>query len=146
MRIQIKRLPHAVGLPAYAHQGDAGFDLMAAVNEPVVIYPGRREVIPTGLCVAVKPGFEIQIRPRSGLAAKEGITILNSPGTVDACYRGEIKVILHNANDRGFLVIHRGMRIAQGVLCPVYRAEWEEVTELPETARGEAGFGSTGLV
>lgn len=144
MRIQIKRLPHAVGLPAYAREDDAGFDLMAAVPEPWVLHPGKRALIPTGLCVAIKQGFELQIRPRSGLALKQGLTVLNAPGTIDAGYCGEIGVILHNAGE-AFAVIHRGMRIAQGVLCPVYRAEWEEVTDLPETARGEAGFGSTGV-
>jgi len=145
MRLQILRLPHAAGIPAYAHEDDAGFDFLAANEAPVIIHPGCRAIIPTGICVAVRPGFEIQVRPRSGLAAKDGLTILNSPGTIDASFRGEIKVILHNAVGT-FYVVHRGMRIAQGVLCPVYRAEWEEVSELPETARGEAGFGSSGVV
>lgn len=144
MRVQILRLPHAAGIPAYAHEDDAGFDFLAAVTKPTVIYPFGRLPIPTGICVAVRPGFEVQVRPRSGLALKKGVTVLNAPGTIDAGYRGEIQVILYNAGDNAF-IINRGDRIAQGVLCPIYRAEWEEATELPETARGEAGFGSSGV-
>lgn len=143
--LQFVRLPHAVGLPLpiYATEGAAGMDLVAAVIEPLVIRPGDRVLVPTGLRVAVPPGHELQVRPRSGLALKHGLTIPNSPGTVDEDYRGEIQVILLNLGTEPFTV-ERGMRIAQAIVAPVVRAAWVEVADLPETARGEGGFGSTG--
>ncbi len=130
--------------PRYMTAGSAGLDLMAAVKAPTVIQPGEIRLIPTGIAIAVPRGFEAQIRPRSGLALKSGITVLNTPGTIDADYRGEIRVILYNASRVAFEV-RRGDRIAQMVLAPVVRAVWEEARELEETARQEGGFGSTGL-
>jgi dUTP pyrophosphatase len=143
--IQIRRLPHAEGLPlpSYATAGAAGMDLIAAVQEPVAIGAGQRALIPTGLTIALPPGYELQIRPRSGLALRFGITLPNSPGTIDEDYRGEIGVILLNTGSEAFL-IERGARIAQAVLAPVSRAVWEEVESLEETARNAGGFGSTG--
>ena len=143
--IAVKRLPHAEGLPlpAYATPGAAGFYLLAAVREPMVIPPGGRALVPTGLQMALPEGYELQLRPRSGLALKHGITLPNSPGTIDEDYRGELGVILLNTGDAPF-VVERGARIAQGVLAPVVRGAWAEVAELPETARGTGGFGSTG--
>ncbi len=143
--IPVVRLPHAEGLPlpSYATEGAAGMDLLAAVREPVVIPPGGRALIPTGLRLAIPAGYEIQVRPRSGLALKNGITLPNSPGTIDEDYRGELGVIVLNAGTEPFTV-ERGARIAQAVLAPVVRGTWQEVAELPETARGEGGFGSTG--
>ncbi len=143
--VPIVRLPHAAGLalPAYATAGAAGCDLLAAVTESVVVQPGKRALVPTGLSVAVPPGHELQIRPRSGLALQHGIMVANSPGTIDEDYRGELKVILLNAGDQPF-TIERGMRIAQAVLAPVVRAVWMEVATLDATVRGEGGFGSTG--
>jgi dUTP pyrophosphatase len=143
--VAVRRLPHAEGLPlpTYATAGAAGFDLLAAVAAPLVIAPGARALVPTGLCVALPPGHELQIRPRSGLALKHGIMLPNSPGTVDEDYRGEIQVIVLNAGDAPFTV-ERGTRIAQGVLAPVTRADWEVVETLADTARGAGGFGSTG--
>jgi deoxyuridine 5'-triphosphate nucleotidohydrolase len=143
--IRIRRLPHAVGLdlPSYATAGAAGMDLVAAVADDVVIAPGARALIPTGLSVALPPAHELQVRPRSGLALKNGVMVANSPGTIDEDYRGEIGVILINAGEAPFTV-SRGMRIAQAVLAPVLRAEWHEVETLDETSRGAGGFGSTG--
>lgn len=143
--IQVVRLPHAADLPlpSYATDGAAGMDLMAAVTAPVSIPPGGRMLVPTGLRLAVPHGYELQVRPRSGLALKNGITLPNTPGTIDEDYRGELGVILLNAGTETF-VVERGMRIAQGVLAPVTRAAWQEVATLPETTRGEGGFGSTG--
>ena len=143
--IRVRRLPHGEGLPlpGYATAGAAGMDLLAAVSSPVVLDPGRRALIPTGLQIAVPPGHELQIRPRSGLALKHGITLPNSPGTIDEDYRGELQVILLNAGDTPFTV-ERGMRIAQAVLAPVSRAAWHEVDMLDDTDRGTGGFGSTG--
>ena len=143
--IKIRRLPHGHGLalPAYATAGAAGMDLLAAVDKPVNIRPASRALIPTGFSMALPPGFELQIRPRSGLALKHGIVVPNSPGTIDEDYRGEVCVILLNASEEHFLVT-RGMRIAQAVLAPVFRAAWAEVEDLDETARGTGGFGSTG--
>ena len=143
--IRIRRLPHGEGLPlpAYATAGAAGMDLLAAVAEPVTIAPGRRALIPTGLAIALPPGFELQIRPRSGLALRHGIVLPNSPGTIDEDYRGELQVIVLNAGDAPFIV-ERGARIAQAVLAPVVRARWHEVDSLDETARNQGGFGSTG--
>ena len=145
--IPIKRLAHAEGLPlpAYETPGAAGMDLRAAVAEdaPVTLRPGARDLIPTGLSIAVPPGFEAQVRPRSGLAARAGVTCLNTPGTVDSDYRGEVKVILINLGAEDF-VIRRGERIAQLVIAPVAAARWAEVESLDDTSRGGGGFGSTG--
>ena len=143
--VSIKRLAHGEGLalPAYATKGAAGMDLLAAVSAPLSIPPGGRALIPTGFSIALPPGYELQIRPRSGLALKNGITLPNSPGTIDEDYRGEVGVIVLNMGDAAFEVT-RGMRIAQAVLAPVVRVAWAEVAELDETARGAGGFGSTG--
>ncbi len=145
--IQVRRLPHGDGLPmpAYATPGAAGMDLLAAVVTPVTIDPGKRALIPTGLAIALPSGFEMQVRPRSGLALRNGILLPNSPGTIDEDYRGEVQVILLNAGDAPFIV-ERGMRIAQAVVAPVVRAEWQEVETLDDTSRSTAGFGSTGIV
>ena len=143
--ILVRRLPHGEGLdlPAYATEGAAGMDLLAAVGGPITIAPGARALIPTGLAVALPPGHELQVRPRSGLALKHGIIVPNSPGTIDEDYRGELGVILLNAGHEPFTV-ERGMRIAQAVLSPVLRAVWQESDALDETARATGGFGSTG--
>jgi dUTP pyrophosphatase len=145
--IAIKRLPHAEGLPlpAYETAHAAGMDLRAAVPDdaPLTLRPGDRHAVPTGLAMAIPPGFEGQVRPRSGLALRVGVTCLNSPGTVDADYRGEVKVILINHGPEDFIV-RRGDRIAQLLIAPVVQASWREVDALEETARGEGGFGSTG--
>ena len=145
--VPITRLPHGEGLPlpAYETAQAAGMDLRAAVpeDEPLTLRPGSRFPVPTGLAFALPPGFEGQVRPRSGLALKHGVTCLNSPGTVDADYRGEVKVILINHGEEDF-VIRRGERIAQLVISPVVQAAWAEVESLDDTARGFGGFGSTG--
>jgi dUTP pyrophosphatase len=143
--IAVRRLPHGEGLPlpGYATAGAAAMDLLAAVDSPLVLAPGARAAVPTGLMVALPSGHELQIRPRSGLALNHGLLVANSPGTVDEDYRGEIKVILLNTGDAAFTVT-RGLRIAQAVLAPVTRAVWREVEALDETARGSGGFGSTG--
>ena len=143
--IDVVRLPHAqdLPLPGYATDGAAGNDLLAAVMSSVVIPPGGRMLVPTGLRIAIPAGYELQVRPRSGLALKNGIVLPNSPGTIDEDYRGEVGVILLNAGDAPFTV-ERGMRIAQAIIAPVVRAAWREVAELPVTARGTGGFGSTG--
>ncbi|MEL6245072.1 MAG: dUTP diphosphatase [Pseudomonadota bacterium] len=145
--VAVKPLPHFEGLtmPAYETPGSAGLDIRAAVPQdgPVMLVPGMRDMIPTGLSVAIPDGYEIQMRPRSGLAAKHGITCLNSPGTIDSDYRGELKVILINHGSEPFVIL-RGERIGQMVLAPVTRLEWALVETLPETERGSGGFGSTG--
>lgn len=143
--IAVRRLPHGADLPlpAYATAHSAGMDLLAAVSEPVVLAPGARKLVPTGIAIALPEGFEAQVRPRSGLALKNGITLLNSPGTIDADYRGEVGVILANLSDQPFTV-ERGMRIAQMVIARYAQAQWQEVEDLDETARGAGGFGSTG--
>ena len=145
--IEIKQLPHASGLPLPAYQTSlaAGLDLLAAVPEdaPITLEPGKYALVPTGLTIALPPGFEAQVRPRSGLAAKHGVTVLNAPGTVDADYRGEIGVILINHGDAPF-VIRRGERIAQMIVAAVVRAELTPVVTLSATGRGSGGFGSTG--
>lgn len=143
--VSVLRLPHAADLPlpAYATPESAGCDLVAAVEKDVVIAPGKRLLVPTGLKIALPDGFEAQVRPRSGLALKHGITVLNTPGTIDSDYRGEIGVILINLGEENFTVT-RGLRIAQMVIAPVTNADWQEVTELSESVRGEGGFGSTG--
>jgi dUTP pyrophosphatase len=145
LTVAIMRLAHARGLdlPAYATRGSAGIDLAAAIDRDVVIAPGARRLIPTGMAIALPAGYEAQIRPRSGLALKHGVTVLNSPGTIDADYRGEIGVILINHDEAAFTV-QRAMRIAQLVVAPVARVEWLEVEALPPSAREAGGFGSTG--
>ena len=145
VEVAVMRLPHGDGLPlpAYATEGAAGMDLLAAVVAPVVIPAGGRALIPTGLSIALPPGYELQVRPRSGLALRHGIVLPNSPGTIDADYRGEVQVIVLNAGEAPFTV-ERGMRIAQAVLAPVVRVAWREAETLPSTARGAGGFGSTG--
>ena len=142
-KILIKRLSKEVSLPKYETSGSSGMDLAAYINNNVNLEPWKSEIIPTGISVSIPEGFEIQIRPRSGLAAKNKISVLNTPGTIDADYRGEIKVILINLSDKTF-VIEKGFRIAQMVVCPIIQAKLEEVDELNETIRGEDGFGSTG--
>ena len=143
--IEVVRLPHAADLPlpSYATEGAAGMDLLAAVSDPLVIAPGARALVPTGLRLALPPGHELQVRPRSGLALRHGIVLPNSPGTIDEDFRGELQVIVLNAGAEPFTV-ERGMRIAQAVLAPVTRAAWREVDALPDSARGAGGFGSTG--
>ena len=147
VKIEIQQLPHGEGLPLPACQSAhaAGLDLLAAIPEetPLVLAPGAHAMVRTGLAIALPEGFEAQVRPRSGLAAKHGVTVLNAPGTVDADYRGEISVILINHGREAF-VIRRGERIAQMVIASVARAEFVPVTTLAETARGSGGFGSTG--
>ncbi|MEG1028984.1 MULTISPECIES: dUTP diphosphatase [unclassified Brevundimonas] len=145
--VRVERLPHAEGLalPAYETTGSAGMDLRAAVAEfePVILAPGERRLIPTGLKIALEPGYEAQVRPRSGLALKHGVTCLNAPGTIDSDYRGEVGVILINHGQIAF-EINRGERIAQMVIAPYAQAVMAEVEALDETARGAGGFGSTG--
>jgi dUTP pyrophosphatase len=141
--VEVKRLPHGAGLPlpAYATAGAAGMDVVSA--ETVTIAPGARHAVATGLALAIPQSYEIQVRPRSGLALKHGITVPNTPGTIDSDYRGELKVILINLGHEPF-AIQRGDRVAQLVLAPVVQAAWDEVAELDATERGEGGFGSTG--
>ena len=143
--VRIQRLPHAQGLPlpAYETEGAAGMDVRAAVDEPVSLAPGAIMLVPTGLVLEVPPGFEMQVRPRSGLAAKHGITLPNSPATIDSDYRGEVRVIVQNLGPESFL-IERGLRIGQFVLQRVPRVAWVEADELSTTDRGAGGFGHTG--
>ena len=143
IKIQIKRLSNSVSIPKYETSGSSGMDIAAHIENNIIINPGEKALVSTGLSVAIPKGYEIQIRPRSGLAAKKNITVLNTPGTIDADYRGEIKVILINLGKEKF-VIENGERIAQMVVCPVVQANLEEVKELSDTERGSAGFGSTG--
>jgi len=147
IKVDIRQLPHGEGLPLPAYQSThaAGLDLLAAVPQdaPLVLAPGRHALVPTGLAIALPDGFEAQVRPRSGLAAKHGVTVLNSPGTIDADYRGEISVILINHGSESF-AIRRGERIAQMVIAPVVQAALNPVSSLSETSRGGGGFGSTG--
>lgn len=144
--VSLQLLPHAEGLnlPQYATALSAGVDLEAAVAAPMTLKPGERALVPTGLAMALPQGYEAQIRPRSGLAFKNGVTVLNSPGTIDADYRGEVKVLLVNLGQSDF-VIERGMRIAQMVIAPFTQVAWSVVENLDETARGAGGFGSTGV-
>ena len=146
MQIDILRLPHArdLPLPAYATEGSAGLDLVAAVAGDIELPPGKRVIVPTGIAIELPSGVEAQVRPRSGLAANHGITVLNTPGTIDSDYRGEVKIILINLGEAPF-VIARGMRIAQMVIARHERAELSEQRELSGTARGAGGHGSTGL-
>ena len=142
--ILIKRLSKNIILPKYETSGSSGLDLSANIKTPVKIEPGKTTIIPTGVSVSIPKNFEIQIRPRSGLAAKNQITVLNTPGTIDADYRGEIKVILINLSKETFIV-ENGARIAQMVVCPVIKAKLKEVDSLDNTSRGSGGFGSTGM-
>ena len=144
--LKLVRLPHAEGLdlPAYETAGAAGMDIRAAVSEPLVLQPGARMLVPTGFIFEIPQGFEIQVRPRSGLAFKHGVTCLNTPGTIDSDYRGEVKVLLINLGQEDF-TIDRGMRIAQLVFAPVVQAQVQEADTFNNTARGAGGFGSTGV-
>ncbi len=145
VKVDVARLSHSAGLelPGYESTLAAGMDLQAAIEGKVIIAPGERALVPTGLAIALPPGFEAQVRPRSGLALKQGITVVNTPGTIDADYRGEVGVILINHGDSPF-TIERGMRIAQMVVTPITQAVWNEVDKLLDSARGTGGFGSTG--
>jgi dUTP pyrophosphatase len=146
MHVQFKKLAHAINLPlpSYESNSAAGMDIRAALSEPVILQPGERSLIPTGLQMALPHGYEAQIRPRSGLAIRNGITMLNSPGTIDADYRGELKVIVINHSNEAFTVNH-GDRIAQMVIAPIVQLTVIETNELDETDRGAGGFGSTGI-
>ena len=146
LSVGVHRLPHGTELPLPEAQTAhaAGVDLLAAVEDRVTLQPGERMIVPTGLAIALPPGYEAQVRPRSGLAIKQGITLVNSPGTIDADYRGEIGAIVINHGSEAF-VIKRGMRIAQMVVAPVAGFAWHEMDELPQSERGEGGFGSTGV-
>lgn len=143
--IRVRRLPHGedLNLPAYATAGAAGMDLSAAIEQPIVIEPGRVALAPCGFAIALPHGYEAQVRPRSGLAARHGVTVLNTPGTIDSDYRGEVKVILINLGTDPFAVTP-GMRIAQMVVAAVERVAWQPAEALPDTARGDGGFGHTG--
>ncbi len=143
VKVLIKKLNSSVQLPSYKTDGASGMDLMAFIKKPINLEPGKSCIVPTGLSVAFSQEYEIQIRPRSGLAAKNNISVLNTPGTIDSDYRGEIKVILFNHSNDNFM-IENNDRIAQMVLTPMIKMELEETNELPETIRGEEGFGSTG--
>lgn len=145
--VAVTRLPHGrdLPLPSYATANSAGLDLLAAVAADVILAPGARSLVPTGIAIALPEGYEAQVRPRSGLALKHGVTVLNAPGTIDADYRGEVGVILVNLGEAPF-VIRRGDRIAQMILASVERLGWQESADLSETARGAGGFGSTGTV
>tara|TARA_A100001234_G_C12436508_1_gene305021 strand:- start:185 stop:622 length:438 start_codon:yes stop_codon:yes gene_type:complete len=143
VKILIKKVNSKVKLPKYKTDGSSGMDLMAFLNNPISIMPQKSELIPTGLSIAIPENTEIQIRPRSGLAAKNNISVLNTPGTIDSDYRGELKVILYNHGSEEF-IINNEDRIAQMVLVPIIKATFEEVEDLPQTIRGEGGFGSTG--
>jgi len=143
VKILIKKLQKNILLPEYKTEGSSGLDLLACIENQIQLKPREKKLIPTGIAVAIPNDFEIQIRPRSGLAAKNGITVLNTPGTIDADYRGEIKVILINLSDKIF-TINKNDRIAQMVICPIIKGILEEVDELPKTIRGSGGFGSTG--
>mgnify|MGYP002060994944 FL=1 len=142
-KVLIKRLSSKVGLPKYKTQGSSGLYLMAFIEKSIKLNPKESVLVPTGISVAIAEDLEIQIRPRSGLAAKSNISVLNTPGTIDSDYRGEIKVILFNHGNNEFIINNKD-RIAQMVLAPIIKAEFEEVDELPDTIRGEGGFGSTG--
>ena len=142
--ILIKRLSKEVPMPKYETLGSSGLDLSACIDKTIEIKPGKSRIIPTGLAIAIPENFEVQIRPRSGLAAKNQISVLNTPGTVDSDYRGELKVILINLGEKSFKV-EKGLRIAQMVLCPVVKAKLKDVESLEDTKRGTGGFGSTGV-
>ncbi|MFT6579680.1 MAG: dUTP pyrophosphatase [Alphaproteobacteria bacterium] len=146
INVAVVRLEHGADLPLpeYATSGSAGLDLLAAIPGDATLAPGERRLTPTGLAIALPEGFEAQVRPRSGLALKNGVTVLNSPGTIDSDYRGEIGVVLINHGDAPF-VVTRGMRIAQMVVAPVTQLSWNETANLPDTERGAGGYGSTGM-
>tara|TARA_B100000579_G_C22772898_1_gene824997 strand:+ start:38 stop:478 length:441 start_codon:yes stop_codon:yes gene_type:complete len=144
IKVLIKRLSKQVSLPKYETSGSSGMDLGANIDGNLIIGPGKTVIIPTGLALSIPRGYEAQIRPRSGLAAKNKISVLNTPGTIDADYRGEIKVILINLGSEPFK-IEKGLRIAQIVICPIVKAQLEEVDDLNKTERGDGGFGSTGI-
>ncbi len=143
LEILVKKFDKNIKLPDYKTSGSSGMDLVAYIKNKITINPGKTVIIPTGIAVAIPKNYEIQIRPRSGLAAKKGITVLNTPGTIDADYRGEIKIILINLSKKSF-VVKSGDRIAQMILCPVAKGRLKEVKNLPKTVRGKGGFGSTG--
>jgi len=144
IEVLIKRLSKNIELPKYETSGSSGMDLSANIEKEIRIEPGKISIIPTGISVSIPRNFEIQIRPRSGLAAKNQISVLNTPGTIDADYRGELKVILINLSNRNFIV-EKGSRVAQMVLCPIVKAKFKEVDNLDDTDRGSGGFGSTGV-
>ena len=143
VKVLVKKLNSLASLPSYKTDGAAGMDLMACIEKPISLEPGKSCLIPTGLSVAFSEKYEIQIRPRSGLAAKDNISVLNTPGTIDSDYRGEIKIILFNHGNKNFIINNKD-RVAQMVLTPIIKMELEETNELPESFRGEGGFGSTG--
>ena len=143
VKILIKKFDKNIKLPTYKTSGSSGMDLVAYIKNKITINPGKTAMIPTGIAVAIPKNYEIQIRPRSGLAAKKGISVLNTPGTIDADYRGEIKIILINFSKKLFIV-KSGDRIAQKILCPIAKGKLKEVIKLPRTIRGKGGFGSTG--
>ena len=143
VKILVKKFDKNIKLPTYKTSGSSGMDLVAYIKNKITINPGKTAMIPTGIAVAVPKNYEIQIRPRSGLAAKKSISVLNTPGTIDSDYRGEIKIILINLSKKSF-VVKSGDRVAQMILCPVVRAKLKEVKNLPKTIRGKGGFGSTG--
>ena len=143
VKILVKKFDKNIKLPAYKTSGSSGMDVMAYIKNKIIIDPGRTAIIPTGIAVTIPKKYEIQIRPRSGLAAKKGITVLNTPGTIDADYRGEVKIILINLSKKSF-VVKSGDRVAQMILCPVVKGRLKEVENLPKTVRGKGGFGSTG--
>ena len=143
VEVLIKKLNPEAKLPSYKTKGSSGMDLMALVEEKIIVKPNSSELIPTGLSIAIPEDLEIQIRPRSGLAAKHSITVLNTPGTIDSDYRGELKIILYNHSNKDFIV-NKNDRVAQMILVPVLKVDFEEVDELPDTIRGSGGFGSTG--
>ena len=143
VKILVKKFDKNIKLPAYKTSGSSGMDLVAYIKNKIIINPGKTAMIPTGIAVAIPRHYEIQIRPRSGLAAKKGISILNTPGTVDSDYRGEIKIILINLSKKSFMV-KSGDRVAQMILCTVVKGKLQEVKNLPKTVRGKGGFGSTG--
>ena len=143
VKILVKKFDKHIKLPVYKTSGSSGMDLMAYIRNKIIVNPGKTVIIPTGIAVAIPKNYEIQIRPRSGLAANKGISVLNTPGTVDSDYRGEIKVILINLGKKSFGV-KSGDRIAQMIVCPVSKAKFREVDQLPKTTRGKGGFGSTG--
>ena len=143
-KILIKKLHSDVNLPAYETSGSSGMDLQAYISEEIILKPGERKLIPTGLSIAIPENLEIQIRPRSGLAYKKGISVVNTPGTIDSDYRGEIKVLLINLGKEDF-IIKKFERIAQMIVCPITKVVLSETNDLPDTIRGEGGFGSTGV-
>ena len=143
VKVLVKKLNPEAKLPSYKTKGSSGMDLMALVEEKIIVKPNSSELIPTGLSIAIPEDLEIQIRPRSGLAAKHNISVLNTPGTIDSDYRGELKIILYNHSNKNFIV-NKNDRVAQMILVPVLKVDFEEVDELPDTIRGSGGFGSTG--